>query len=237
MAIAPLRVSEFFLLFWLAVLAHISGTLLPLPLLQYTTKPLLIPLLAAALIADGSLTINNKKLLLAGILFSWAGDVLLMFEYKSATYFIAGLSSFLCAHIMYIIYFLQVKAGNHSLLKKKPLLMLAVVAYTSGLVILLYPSLGSMRIPVLIYAAVIATMLLCCLHAYTQLPAPASKWLLTGAIFFVLSDSLLAINKFHMPLPFAGASIMLTYCIAQFCIVKGGLLHNQTYRKNKSYNS
>jgi uncharacterized membrane protein YhhN len=222
----PLRTFEIFILFGLAVLVNILGNLIPLPLLQYTTKPLLMPLLAAALIANGNLSYNNRSLLLTGILFSWVGDVLLMLEYKSSTYFIVGLASFLCAHIMYIIYFLRARGKKQSLLKKTPLLVVAIVAYTIGLVALLYPGLGSMRLPVLVYAAVIATMLLCCLHARAQLPKAAAKWLVTGAVFFVLSDSLLAINRFYQPYPFAGAAIMLTYCMAQFCIVKGGLLRN-----------
>jgi uncharacterized membrane protein YhhN len=220
---APLRTFEIFILFWLSVLVNVSGALIPLPLLQYTTKPLLMPLLAAALIANGNISHNNRRLLLAALLFSWAGDVLLMLEYKSAGYFIAGLAGFLCAHIMYIFYFLKVKRVQRSLLKKMPLLVVAVLAYTFALVALLYPGLGAMRMPVLVYAAVIATMLLCCLHTYAQLPAAAAKWMLAGAAFFVLSDSLLAINKFYQPWPFAGALIMLTYCIAQFCIVKGAL--------------
>ena len=42
-----------------------------------------------------------------------------------------------------------------------------------------------------------------------------------GAIAFVLSDSLLAVNKFYQPIPYAGVFIMLTYCAAQFLIVRG----------------
>jgi uncharacterized membrane protein YhhN len=226
MATGPLKASEILILFWTAALLNILGSLVPLPLLQFTTKPLLMPLLAAALIASGNIAYNNRKLLLAGIFFSWVGDILLMFDYRGANYFIAGLASFLCAHIMYIFYFLKAKGQQPSLLKKRPLLILAVLAYTLALIILLYPGLGSMRLPVLVYAGVIATMLLCCLHAFAQLPVRASKLMVTGAVFFVLSDSLLAINRFYQPYPLAGTLIMLTYCIAQFCIVKGGTVRN-----------
>jgi uncharacterized membrane protein YhhN len=225
MAIGPLKASEIFILFWTAAILNILGSLVPLPLLQFTTKPLLMPLLAAALIAAGNTGYNNRKLLLAGFFFSWVGDILLMFDYKGTNYFIAGLASFLCAHIMYIIYFLKIKGPQTSLLKKRPVLVLAVLAYTCALVVLLYPGLGPMRLPVLVYAGVIATMLLCSLHAFTQLPVPAARLFVTGAAFFVLSDSLLAINRFYQPYPFAGSLIMLTYCLAQFCIAKGGSVH------------
>jgi uncharacterized membrane protein YhhN len=224
MATGPLKAQDFFILFWTAALVHLMGSIIPLPLLQYTTKPLLMPLLAAAIISSGNLAIHNRKLLLSGIFFSWAGDVLLMFDYKGTNYFTGGLACFLCAHIMYIIYFLKAKGKEISLLKKRPLLILAVLVYTIALIMLLYPGLGAMRLPVLVYAAVIATMLLSSVHAFAQLPATAARLFVTGAAFFVLSDSLLAINRFYQPYPFAGTLIMLTYCIAQFCIVKGGVV-------------
>jgi uncharacterized membrane protein YhhN len=50
---------------------------------------------------------------------------------------------------------------------------------------------------------------------------PANRYFVAGAVLFVLSDSLLAINKFYQPLAFAGTLIMLTYCAAQYFIVMG----------------
>lgn len=71
----------------------------------------------------------------------------------------------------------------------------------------------------MVYAAVICTMLLCSLHIFVKVNAPANRLFLSGAAFFVLSDSLLAINKFYQPFAYAGVCIMLTYCAAQFFIV------------------
>ena len=42
-----------------------------------------------------------------------------------------------------------------------------------------------------------------------------------GAIFFMISDSILALNKFYQPIPFSNISIMLTYALAQYLIVLG----------------
>ncbi|HRF25670.1 MAG TPA: lysoplasmalogenase family protein, partial [Chitinophagaceae bacterium] len=53
----------------------------------------------------------------------------------------------------------------------------------------------------------------------------AAKWLLTGAILFVISDSVLAINKFYYPFEYRGVLIMLTYGMAQWFIVKGAILY------------
>jgi uncharacterized membrane protein YhhN len=75
--------------------------------------------------------------------------------------------------------------------------------------------------PVMVYATVICTMLLCSLHIFLKVNKPANILYLLGAALFVLSDSLLAINKFYQPFAFAGILIMLTYCAAQYFIVTG----------------
>jgi len=47
--------------------------------------------------------------------------------------------------------------------------------------------------------------------------------MMTGAGLFVISDSVLAINKFYQPFEAAGILIMLTYGLAQFFIIKGAI--------------
>jgi len=49
----------------------------------------------------------------------------------------------------------------------------------------------------------------------------AAWYYLAGATSFVVSDSLLAVNKFYQPFAYAGVFIMLTYCAAQYLIVRG----------------
>ena len=54
--------------------------------------------------------------------------------------------------------------------------------------------------------------------------SPASfNFILIGAIFFMLSDTLLAFNKFTNPLPLAGFLIMSTYIVAQYLIAEGSI--------------
>jgi uncharacterized membrane protein YhhN len=210
-------------LFWVVALAHFTASALSLTVMLAITKSLLMPLLVVMLVKGSSLKINNNRLLLMALLFSWAGDVLLLFTYKNELFFIAGLLSFLCAHIMYIFYFSHIKGPQPSLLKHRPWLVVAALLYVAAFVFLLYPNLGALRLPVLVYACVIITMLLYSLHAYRQLPKQTANTFVVGAVFFVLSDSLLAINKFYAPFPLAGVAIMLTYCLAQYCIISGGI--------------
>lgn len=213
-------------LFWLLTLLDILGIMAGKEMLHFIAKPLLIPALILLLLYSKS-NIPNKNLLLTGLFFSWLGDVFLLFEYKHALFFIFGLVSFLTTHIFYVVYFLKIRSGNPSLLKKQPVLLALVLAYGITLVWQLYPRLGDLKIPVMVYAAVICSMLVCSLHVFFKVNKKAAVFYLLGASFFVLSDSLLAINKFYaqhpanQPFAYAGVLIMLTYCTAQFFIVSG----------------
>lgn len=212
--------NKFTIVFLLLVLADTMGILLTLPALHYIIKPLLMPSLMLVLwFTDAGK--KGKSLVLAGLFFSWMGDVLLLFEPVNTLFFIAGLISFLLTHACYIIYFLSVRSSAPSLIMKQPVLALAVPVYGFALVWILYPSLGALRIPVIIYAIIICTMLFCSLHIYLKVNTPSNRFFVMGAALFVVSDSLLAVNKFYRPLPLAATLIMLTYCAAQFYIVAG----------------
>ncbi len=81
---------------------------------------------------------------------------------------------------------------------------------------LLYPGLGNMAHPVLIYIIVILTM---CWRAFAQTDFNKyAVYALAGALLFVVSDSLIAFNKFYVELEFARYLIMLTYWAAQSLI-------------------
>jgi uncharacterized membrane protein YhhN len=85
----------------------------------------------------------------------------------------------------------------------------------------LNPYLGDLKIPVIVYALVLSGMLITAWHAFDFNNQTDGRWIITGAACFVLSDSLLAINKFYSSFTFAGILIMLTYALAQLFIVSG----------------
>lgn len=212
--------------FIVAVAADITGIAANISVLHYFAKPVLLPVLIV-LLATATPAVAGKKIMLAALFFSWVGDIFLLAEDKNPLFFIFGLASFLTTHIFYIIYFLSIRSNQISLLKKQPLLIAAVLTYGIALVWLLFPKLADLKIPVMIYAAVICTMLLCSLHIYLKVNKPANMFFVLGALLFVLSDSLLAINKFYQPFAFAGVCIMLTYCAAQYFIVTGFIKQQQ----------
>ena len=179
-----------------------------------------MPALILLLAQDVNL-ISRKKLILLGLVFSWLGDLFLLFETKTPLFFICGLASFLLTHVCYIIYFLNSPASSISGLKKRPIIFLLVIVYGGSLFASLFPYLGALKIPVLVYAIVICSMLLCAVHVYPKVNAPSNKFYVIGALLFVVSDSLLAVNKFYHPIYLAHVWIMLSYCMAQYLIVVG----------------
>jgi uncharacterized membrane protein YhhN len=128
------------------------------------------------------------------IAFSLAGDVLLMNDSVS-NYFISGLACFLLAHICYIWLFLSIAPQAFSSVLKRPSYFIIVMVYALSLLVVLWPKLEDLRLPVAVYAGVISVMLLAAIAVAHQLKGITGKWILSGAILFVISDSLLALNN------------------------------------------
>lgn len=222
-----MKKQSLIVLFFLLLVTNMVSSEINNTLLQYLSKPLLMPVLALFFWANTGKSPNPlKKWVLAALFFSWAGDVLLMFQDRIPDFFLFGLSAFLLAHIFYIIFFhsIRVKEG----IKGKLILLLPVALYYAVLIFWLSPYLGDMKMPVVIYGLVISFMLMLALHMLFVRNKEAGKLLVTGALLFVLSDSLLAINKFYQPFQLAGVAIMLTYGLAQYFIVKGACLYTRS---------
>jgi uncharacterized membrane protein YhhN len=219
------------LLFAFVLAADLAAIILEHPTLQYIFKPLIVPALAAYFVhSTKGLSKFFQTPVLAALFFSWVGDVLLMFAGTNERFFLFGLASFLVAHLCYITYFRRVWATEGILLK--PVLLAAVTAYYVILILVLFGHLGNMKIPVLVYGLVISMMLLLALHVWFIANRTAGYWMTAGALMFVLSDSILAINKFYQPFAMAGVFIMLTYGLAQFMLVKGATQYFQASRKH-----
>jgi uncharacterized membrane protein YhhN len=189
-------------------------------------KPFLLPLLLVAVYNSPAFT--TKKLLLTALTFSWIGDVILLFADQGEIYFILGLVAFLVSHVFYIVLFSKQtisKTISNKLSFGAGIGL--ILLYFFGMITTLGPKLGSLTIPVVIYAVVISTMLFYALKGSFQWNTIPYQSVLIGAVFFISSDSILAFNKFDQPIPYASFLIMITYLAAQFCIVWGILKLNQ----------
>lgn len=214
------KTKQLFFLFALVSIAEIILIASGNETLRLLTKPLIISTLAAIYLSAVS---TPKKLykdaVLMGLFFSWIGDILI----QNDGYFIPGLLSFLIAHIFYIFFFSSTQSANTSFFKLRPVMLIAVIAYLTELMILLWPHLGGMKIPVFIYGITISTMLSAAFWQYQKLDNTTAIYLIIGAGFFVASDSILALNKFKKQFDWAGIYIMSTYILAQLFIVLGAI--------------
>jgi len=147
---------------------------------------------------------------------SSVGDVLLDWDPKEL--FIYGLGSFLLAHIAYAALFARSSKRGSGAAPGRRWAVIAVAAYAAIFAAWLIPSLGSLTVPVLVYIGAITAMMITCLMAqFTQRRIEA------GALLFLISDSLLAMDKFKTPVPLRDYLVWGTYYCAQYLIATGYL--------------
>lgn len=213
--------------FVLVSIAELISVFYHITELTLIAKPLIMIALAGYYVVS---TPNRSSLFLVALAFCWLGDVFLMFDYKHELFFMAGLGSFLTGHVLYILCYQRLRfneATNPLLGPQKIRFSLPILLAGTGLVVVLYPTLGGLRIPVMLYALVITVMALQALFRFGYTTTKSFALIFCGAICFMISDSLLAINKFLQPVPMASLCIMATYILAQYLIVEGVLAHNK----------
>jgi uncharacterized membrane protein YhhN len=215
--------------FWLCCIMDILSNTFGLTLLHSIAKPLLMPGLMFLLVAETKPAKDKSILLImAGLFFGWLGDVLLMFENIQPIFFILGLIGFLIGHLFYIFYFKRIAAVDETTKKGNLFFILPVAIYVMALLYLLFPSLGALKVPVIVYAIILSAMLCMAWWLYYKIDFNMASLFILGAACFVVSDSILAINKFYHSFAMAGFIIMSTYCTAQYLIVRGAIKVYQT---------
>lgn len=164
---------------------------------------------------------ENFLFLLGGIC-GLAGDIALMLP---VVRFKLGLAAFLAGHVCYII------ALNFT----PPVLHPAGIVFGIGLIViggifythlagsLVAKKLRRMRLPVLFYILAILPMTWSALQTFWRPEWEGVPALLAagGGLFFLISDGLLAWDRFVQPIPFARPLVMITYHLAQFGILVG----------------
>jgi uncharacterized membrane protein YhhN len=167
-------------------------------------------LLLLATLSTPAHGVRYQEAVVVGLACALVGDVLLMLPQDR---FVAGLASFLLAHLAYLMAF---TAGVP--LGTAPALVLPLVAVGFLLLRLLWPGLGALRVPVVLYAATILLMVWQAWGRRLALPSTGSTLAALGATLFLASDAILALNRFHRSVRHAQALIMTTYVAAQALI-------------------
>jgi len=215
---------QFTVLYTVVVLLELITAQVPnLELAHFLVKPSIVfSLIFLVSHQKSALKSLERILLIVALGFSGIGDILLMFVKVSEWYFIAGLVAFLIAHIFYLALFY--KQRNKHRKSYLPLVLLYLYSLAFGYIIT--DSLGAMLIPVIAYEIVILLMASAAFLRKQAVNPFSYKLVSAGALFFLLSDSLLAFNKFYIAIPYSGIWIMLSYALAQYCIAVGILKTN-----------
>ncbi|HEX2695583.1 MAG TPA: lysoplasmalogenase [Acidobacteriota bacterium] len=180
-------------------------------LLYFVFRPLTMAVLIGLVVEAGNSAHPAYRIAVgAGLVASLIGDLFMMPRRKR---FAAGLAAFLVAQACYTFAFLSGIRFRFALAPA-----LALLAYGSVLFAILYPGLKRMRVPVLVYILAVSAMALAALERYIQAGSPAALAACVGAVLFLLSDSVLAVDRFVRPFRAAQGMILSTYFAAQALI-------------------
>lgn len=167
---------------------------------------------------------RQRFLAVAGWAASIMGDAFLAWS----GFFVPGLASFLTAHLLYIALF---RSDARWLASRHANLALCLFACGMGW-LLSHAVPPPLRVPVCAYIAVIAVMTMQVLGRAQERGTRASWVSGSGALLFLTSDTLLAINKFLIPLPASGLLVLSTYYAAQACLLGGWLTDTGETKKS-----
>ena len=153
---------------------------------------------------------SYSRKILIGLLFSVIGDAFLVWKQN---YFIHGLLSFAVAQIFY--------SWAFGIRPVKPLSGLIMSFISTSVYLYLLPDLkGEMVYLALLYVSLISFMAwraVARFQKYDDWPWTSLSGVL-GALFFVVSDTVIAVDKFSYPVPYSHQVIMTTYYAAQMLI-------------------
>jgi len=163
---------------------------------------------AAGIVLLGLYALSQRAWLAgAALLFCATGDVLLELV------FVAGMAAFAIGHVFYVLAFLEWGRVLGPNKRDYPVAVL-IVLVSLGLLAWLLPGMGDLLIPALIYQAIITAMVA------TAFVVKAPMLARLGAVIFMISDTLIAAEKFAGVDVFPGA-VWITYAAAQIMMAWG----------------
>lgn len=220
-----MKKSLFIILFIFSVVGVFAGIVTQLKWLDYLCKPLIMISIGGYFIQK-SKNLDNKivRFALFAFLFSLFGDILLMFAGEGMIFFMLGLGSFLIAQIGYIFLFRHtlIISKNQSYIRKHPFLLMGYLIFGGIVYYVLFNQLDIvLKIAVFVYMVAILSMSAMALNHFRSVNSASFNIVLAGSVLFVISDTLIAFDKFLTPIPNDRLLVMSTYMAAQFLIMKG----------------
>jgi uncharacterized membrane protein YhhN len=184
---------------------------------RYFTKPLIVPGIIFIYLLFAH---QYNKFLLLALLFSFFGDLLLLFSEKKL-FFRLGLFAFLSSHIFYIYTFVENISFNRISSFWLLFVLVPYFIYAWKIFRDLRPYLGNYSIPVILYIVTIIGMSYASLFRFWTSQGISFWFPFIGSLFFIISDSLLATRNFKYGQKKGWVSVMATYVLAQLFIMIG----------------
>lgn len=190
--------------------------------LRFFTKPLITISLMLFVYINIKRKSRFSNKMLIGLFFSLIGDVSLMFAATTPNAFMFGLAAFLMAHLCYSSAFYLDSTNKIPVQRRYASSIFMVFGFAClCFYFAIRPYVGAMAIPVLVYSFMITLMAIMAALRFGKTNGRSFILILIGAILFMLSDSLLAYNKFVNHLQVIELLVMVTYMLAQFLLVMG----------------
>jgi uncharacterized membrane protein YhhN len=227
-----MRKEPLTILYFLLGIIYIIAEYFNILIIEFISKPLLMPLLILNYYyLTNKFNLKKNYMLLAALFFSWIGDTTLLFERFTISFFLVGLLSFLIGQIFYIILFFKPLEGK-PFSKLKAIIIIFIILYVVLFAKFLLPILNEFLLPVLFYSIIILTMLVTALNQQGKIEKEAFQYIFGGAVLFVISDSIIAINKFYIPFSLSTMGVMGFYLFAQYLIMKGIIIRDLNLNNN-----
>ena len=207
-------------IYFIVTALDLIGVGLDIDWLELICKPLIMMSLMAFY---WLVSTRRRKTYLAALLFSLLGDIFLL---DKEGLFLFGIGAFLITQILFIV--LVVKRSSTFSITKLIVSAIPFLVYLVLLMQALAPKLGDLFYPVLIYGSVISIFGITALNYHLNHRNANSSILLTGALLFIGSDSMIALNKFYSPHMIYPVAIMLTYALAQYLICHSMLMEERS---------
>lgn len=233
------NLRSFTYLYFGLLVVHLGVEFVDMQAVRLFTKPIFMVLLLVFhfLNAKGDKSYFSRMVRF-GLLFSWFGDIALMFDKQWPIFFVVGLAAFLIGHVGYALaFFNSIRLSDGTINTRVWLASIFPFATFSAIFFFvmkdgIVAADPNLLIPVLAYTIVITVMGIMASLRHGLTAPKDYVWILAGAILFILSDVIIAVDKFMFDFDHNTVANGILYFTAQYLIMAGSL-HYLAYRRGE----
>jgi len=226
--------KKFTILFYGLTTIFLCSLLFDFLIVHYVLKPLFM----VTLMVFHRQQVKDKfgflsRMVQFGLFFSWIGDIALMLDEHVPILFVVGLGAFLIAHVGYALGFIRTitDSGKPIKLGQSTLMALPFALFTGFFFFYIKDGIPSdLFVPVLAYTVVISFMGITSALRQGHVEQNSYKWILVGATLFILSDCVIAVNKFYYDFDYDAVLNMTLYLTGQFMITVGAVKYSNSVK-------